>query len=111
MKYLEHSLNGVAVDDAVLLQNRKFHQTAQFWSQNVPLVQTKITSTHTNVSDHKQQSYWNLKLPNHASFSPLLHNVSFHKRTVLASSLRMSISTCVFLTGKRETRPWYSASQ
>ena len=36
------------------------------------------------VSDHKQRSYWSLKLPNHASFSPLLHNVSFHKRTVRA---------------------------
>ena len=35
----------------------------------------------------------------------LLHNVSFHKRTVRASPSRMIISVCVFLTGKRETRP------
>ena len=27
------------------------------------------------------------------------------------AGLRMSISTFVFLTVKRETRPWYSASQ
>ena len=50
-------LNGVAVDDVVLLQNRRFHQTsAQFWSQNVPLALTKKTSTHTLC-------YWSLKLP------------------------------------------------
>ena len=49
------------------------------------------------VSDHKRWSYWRLKLPNHALFSPLLHNVSFPKRTVRASLSRMSISTCVFL--------------
>ena len=58
------------------------------------------------VSDHKQQSCWTLKLPSHASMSPLLHNVSFHKRIVPASSSRKSISACVFLSGKRETRPW-----
>ena len=62
------------------------------------------------VSDHKQRSFWSSKLPNHASL-PLLHNVSFHKRTVCASSSGMLISACVFLTGKWETRHWYSASQ
>ena len=40
-------------------------------------------------------------MPNHTSFSPLLHYVFFHKRTVRASSSRMIISACVFLTGKR----------
>ena len=58
------------------------------------------------VSDHKQQSYLGSNLQNHASFSPLLH-----KRTIRTWSSRMLISTCVFLTGKREARPWYSASQ
>ena len=43
------------------------------------------------VFDHKQCSYWSLKLPTHA----LLHNVSFHKQTVRASLSRMSISACV----------------
>ena len=43
-------------------------------------------------------------MPNHALFSPLLHNVSFHKRTVRALLLRMSMSACVFLTGKQVTR-------
>ena len=62
------------------------------------------------VSDHKQRSFWSSKLPNHASL-PLLHNVSFHKQTVCASSSGMLISACVFSTGKWETRQWYSASQ
>ena len=91
-------------------KTKKFSKSAQFWSQNVPLVLTKKRVATLYVSDLKQRSYWSLKLPNHASFSPLLHNVSFHKRTVRASSSRMIISACVFLTGKREPGPWYSAS-
>ena len=31
------------------------------------------------VSEHKQQSYWGLKLQNHGLRSPLLHNDSFQK--------------------------------
>ena len=60
------------------------------------------------VSEHKQRSYWSLKLPNHALFSRLLHKSSFHKRTVHASLSRTSIRACVFLTGKRVTGSWYS---
>ena len=63
------------------------------------------------VSDHRQRSYWSLKMPDHALFSPLLFNDSFHKLTVRTSLSRMSISACVFLTGNPVTRPWYSASQ
>ena len=85
-----------------------FTKSAQFWSRNVPLVLTKKTSTTLYVSDHKQWSYWSLKLPNYALFSPLLHNISFHKRSVHTSLSPMSISACVFLTGKQVTRPWYS---
>ena len=111
MKYLA-ALHVVAVDDAVLLQNRKFHQICTIWSQNIPHFLTKGKQLPTlNVSDHKQRSYLSLKMPNHALFSPLLHNVSFHKQTVRALLLRMSISACVFLTGKQVTRPWYSDSQ
>ena len=45
---------------------------------------------------------------NHAVFSPFVHNVFFHKRTVHASLSGMSISACAFLTEKRVTRAWYS---
>ena len=90
------------------------------WAQGLMLSKTVSTTKGSftvptvptlNVSGHKQRSYWSLKLPNHALCSPLLHNVSFHKRIVRASLSRMSISACVFLTGKRVTRPWCSAKQ
>ena len=84
-------------------KTENFTKYARFWSQNVPLVLRKRVPT-LYVSDHKQLSYWSLKLPNHAPFSPLLHNVSFHKGTVRTMSSRMIISACVVLTGKRETR-------
>ena len=41
------SLNGVAVEDAELLQNIKFTKSAQFWSQNVRLILAKKTSTRS----------------------------------------------------------------
>ena len=40
-------LNGVNVDDAVLLQNRKFRLICSILVSNVSLVLTKKTSTHT----------------------------------------------------------------
>ena len=89
-------------------KTENFTKSAQFWSQNVPLVLTKKRVPTLYFSDHK---HWSLKLPNHALFSPLLYNTSFHKQAVLALLLRMSISACVFLIEKRVTRPWYSVSQ
>ena len=76
-------------------KTEKFTKSAQFWSQSVRLVLRERVPT-LYVSDHKQRSYWSLKLPNHALFSLLLRNVSFHKRTVRATLSRMSISAFVF---------------
>ena len=39
-----------------------FAKSAQIWSQHVPLVLTKKTSTHTLCSDHKQRSYLEFKV-------------------------------------------------
>ena len=52
-----------------------FTKSAKVWSQ----LRKRVPTLY--VSDHKQRSYWSSKLPNYASFSPLLHNVSFHKRS------------------------------
>ena len=61
-------------------KTENFTKSAQFWSQNVSLILTKKTIPTLYISDHKQQSYWSLKLPNHALFLPTLHNtLSFHK--------------------------------
>ena len=92
----------------MLLQNKKIHQIC-----SILVSKYSACSNYENKYPHFMfltinNSYWSLNLPSHASFSPLLNNVSFHKQTVRASSSRMSISACVFLTGKRETRPWYS---
>ena len=91
-------------------KTENFTKSAQFWSKNVSLVLAEKTSNHTYFMflTINNGVIWSLKLPNHALFSPLLHNVSFHKRTVRALLSRMSISACVFLTGKLVTRPWYS---
>ena len=74
-----------------------FTKSAQFWSQNVSLGLIKKRVPTLYASDHKQRSYSSLKLPNHASFSPLLHKVFFHKQTVHSSSSHMSISAWLFL--------------
>ena len=102
MKYLAVFLEWsyCTVDNVVLLKTENWASKCS--AKRVPTLY---------VTDHKQQSYLSLKLANHALFSSLLHNVSFHKRTVRASLWRMSISACVFLTGKWVIRPWYSASQ
>ena len=47
------------------------------------------------VSDNLPRSYGRFNVPNHASFPPLLHNVSWRKRTVRALSSRKSMSEFV----------------
>ena len=87
-------------------RTENFTKSAQFWSQNVPLVLTK-----KNEYPHFMFLTINNGVIGVLSCQTMLHNVSFHKLTVHASLSRMSISACVFLTGKQVTRPWYSASQ
>ena len=70
-----------------------FAKSAQIWSQHVPLVLTKKTSTcNYNISDHKQRSYWEWKVTK----SCLMLNVSWRERTVRASALRIRRTTDIF---------------
>ena len=54
----QRHLNGILCKMWFCCKIENFAKSAQIWSQRVPHVLTKKTSTHNyNVSDHKQRSY------------------------------------------------------
>ena len=86
MKYLAAFLEWSCFRWCGFVATENVTKSYQFRSQNVPLLLIK----------KNKYPYFMLLEFNHASFSPLLHNVFFHKTTVRESSSRMSISTYVF---------------
>ena len=103
---MQRSLNGIAIDDAVLLQNRNFHQ--------ICLIFVSKCSNRENEYPHFMFLTINNGVVGVQSCQtmPNFHHCCITSPFIneRASSPRMLISACLFLTENWDTRPWYSAS-